>query len=332
MKNDSDNTKRTDAQPVLDLCRFLGAAAIVWLHTVRSPELLPSTAIGRFAVPFFTLATVFFVFEGIRHRPDRTWGQYARGRLARIGLPFVAWTLVGLAYQACLAWGLGRPVEWKGVRLLWEGSTYNLWFLSFLLAVNLAVFPLGMATHDRPRMRGAVAMAAALLGIAIASVPGAMVLSIENDYWRFVVCALSSVFWGVGLALFWSWPASRVLERNASTALGGLLFLAATIGLWRVGGRMPLLESLAGLGVMIVALRPGLGKTPASWRKLGALAFGIYLAHPLFMSVYDGLAKRLPVDRLAWQYDVGLFVLVLGSSVLLAWLLHRYRWTRWLAP
>ena len=48
-----------------DAARLLAALAIVWLHAIRSPALLPSTSLGRFAVPFFTAAAVFLICESL---------------------------------------------------------------------------------------------------------------------------------------------------------------------------------------------------------------------------------------------------------------------------
>ena len=68
----------------LDAARLLAVYGIVWLHAVRSETLLGWQVLGRFAVPFFVFAAVFFVFEGLRRQPARGLAHYGQSRIVRL--------------------------------------------------------------------------------------------------------------------------------------------------------------------------------------------------------------------------------------------------------
>jgi surface polysaccharide O-acyltransferase-like enzyme len=59
------------------------------------------------------------------------------------------------------------------------------------------------------------------------------------------------------------------------------------------------------------------------------LAYGIYLSHLLFIKTLEAVGSKLHVP-LSLGSSLGIFVLAAAGSTLLAWLLARSRWTRWL--
>ena len=84
---------------LFDFARLVAIYSIVWLHTLRSPQLVSWTVLGRFAVPFFAAGAAFFVLEGLRRQPQRSIGEYAWGRVRRIYLPFLAWSGIYLVFK-----------------------------------------------------------------------------------------------------------------------------------------------------------------------------------------------------------------------------------------
>src|SRR5262245_31741230 len=75
---------------MIDVVRLVAAAGIVYIHAVRSPELLPSRDFFRFAVPFYLFASLFYQGLSLRNNPSVGLAQHAAKRLKRLYLPFLA--------------------------------------------------------------------------------------------------------------------------------------------------------------------------------------------------------------------------------------------------
>ena len=90
-----------------------------------------------------------------------------------------------------------------------------------------------------------------------------------------------------------------------------------------------LVENLAGVLVLLVALRPPASPLLRRFGSFPSLAYGIYFCHLLPIKICESLATRrgLPIS---WQLDVAIFFVSAVAATLLAWLLYRSRWTRWL--
>lgn len=314
---------------MIDVARLAAAYGIIWLHTPRFDALAASRSIGRFAVPFFVFSTVFFVFEGLARRPERTFGQYARARFLRIYLPFMAWSAIYLAFKVVKGFLLPeQPNDYPGVEILWTGGFYHLWFLPFILVVSLLAFVTAKATADRGRVELAVAVAAAVAGIVLAVTPTPGPILRTGAFAGCVADALPAVCWALALGIAVRRPSARFLESPAATMAGLLLAVASTAWVWRFGdAKLP--ATLAGLGVMVAALGPARTAWIGRLAKLGPLAYGIYLGHMLFIKVLEALAVALDAP-VTWQLDVTVFFIAAASSTLLAWALSRRRQMRWL--
>src|ERR1043165_5782748 len=117
-----------------DAARLVAAYCIVWLHSLRSAELAPWNILGRFAVPFFAAAAVFFVIESVRHQPGRTFAEYARNRFRRIYVPFLAWSGIYLVFKLIKSLLVpDQPNDFPGIEALWTGTFFHLWFMPFVL-------------------------------------------------------------------------------------------------------------------------------------------------------------------------------------------------------
>jgi peptidoglycan/LPS O-acetylase OafA/YrhL len=140
--------------------------------------------------------------------------------------------------------------------------------------------------------------------------------------------ALPAVFWGVALAIACRHPASRFLERPGAAVSGLMLGIACTAWVWRHGSS-GFAETLAGLGLMAVALGSAGTARPGRLARLGPLAYGIYLSHLLFIKVFEAAAARFG-SEVGWAQSVSVFLASAAAATLLAWSLSRWRGTRWL--
>lgn len=314
---------------MVDVARLMAAYGIIWLHAVRSEPLADSQALGRFAVPFFVFAAVFFVFEGLRRQPHRTFADYARSRLVRLYLPFLAWSGIYLAFKLAKAILLpDQPNDFPGLDVLWTGSFYHLWFIPFLLVVSLLSFLVAKATLGRPGLETAVAAAAVVEGVLLAVLPTSGAGILGGSQGRLVADALPAACWAIALAIVARHRLMHYVEHISASLLGLALAGACTAWVWHAG-QMRLAENLAGLGFMLVALGPIPGRWVKAVASLGPLAYGIYFSHLLFIKVFEAAAAHLAAPH-CWQLDVASFASSALLSTALAWGLSRWRWSRWL--
>jgi peptidoglycan/LPS O-acetylase OafA/YrhL len=325
-------TPRAASRPrwaTFDLARLIAAYGVVWLHAGRLPSLEASTAAGRFAVPFFVFATVFFVFDGLRRRPWLGFGQYAWSRLVRIYLPFLAWSGIYLALKLAKAAVLPEQENvFPGWSVLWTGSFYHLWFLPFILVVSLAAFALGKAVLGCPAADGALVVACLAAGLLWALMPAPASGPLASGRGLLVASAVPSACWAVALALLYRGAVADYLKQPAALLAAALLLVGATAWVWQCHSSK-LAPTLAGLGFMLLALGPSVGGWAARLSTFGPLAYGIYLSHLLFIKVFESLLAKLgrPVS---WQTDAAVFAATCLLSTLLAWALSRHGATRWL--
>jgi surface polysaccharide O-acyltransferase-like enzyme len=320
---------------MLDLARLAAAYAILWLHTPQSPELQNSMAIGRFAVPFFVLATVLLVFEGVSRDPQRSWRRYTAARCARLYLPFLAWTGVYLAFKVFKGLLLpGEPNDYPGLDVLWAGGCWHLWFLPFILGVSLMAFAAAKTLAVRPELAPWLCVTAFTAGLVVAisplssaPVPASSGFMPAALYRQLVLDAFLAALWGIAIAVACRNVGMRVLEHRVMAIAGALLLVAGTVWVWNFG-RDRLVETLAGLGCLMVAFSPR-QVTSHFVREIGALAFGIYLAHVLWIKIFQTVATKAGFP-LVWQRDVMVFLASAAASTLLVWAMSRSRWTRWM--
>lgn len=141
--------------------------------------------------------------------------------------------------------------------------------------------------------------------------------------------ALPSVFWGLALSLChrrggWRSIANPVCSVVAALATG---FILVEI---RYVERSLLLENLAGMGILMVALtdRRILG---THWlEEFSPLAFGIYLSHLLVLEIVEAIAFKLAWDVMP-KLDIMIFLITAVVSTLATFVLAKSPRLRWLA-
>ncbi len=322
---------RSIARPrrtMFDVIRLVAAYAIIWLHTPRSPVFQSSTAVGRFAVPFFVCATIFFIWQGLVDKPRREFHPYARSRFTRIYLPFLAWSLIYLAFKAAKRIALPEePNDFPGLEFLWTGSFYHLWFMPFILVVSLVVFLLGRVLVRRPRAESTAAVLCVFVGGLLASSPvGAWML--ERNGAVLVWNALPAVFWGIALSIAYHRGMARILQHPTAGAAGLIAAGLCTAWIWHFG-RDNLAENLAGVACTIVALAPWNARSLRQLAQFGPLAYGIYLSHLLFIKSAEAVFTKLGGGN-SGLADVAVFAAAVVGSTALAWCLSQSGYTRWL--
>jgi len=312
----------------LDAGRLIAAIAVIYWHSVTDPTCRRFLGLASWSVPFFSAAAVFLLAGGLARNPLRPLPAYVRERLVRIGAPFVAWSAVYLLARNAEHWLVASkpvvPFEWP---MLWIGTAHHLWFLPFIMAVCLLLFlPLRfMQTHRALIPIVGVLSLAAAAAIAILPGPPEHLDYLLMQAWVTAPAVLGAVAlacaasrWGLAWATTIRWP------------LVGLALLALLLNTspWSSRGT----ANLTGVLALLVCL----GNWPSDFllrfRPWGALAYGIYLVHILFVIV-----ARLVLQR-GLHLDTGpalsllTFAISAPCSVAAAWLLVRSRWTKWLCP
>ena len=109
--------------------------------------------------------------------------------------------------------------------------------------------------------------------------------------------------------------------------LGVIVIIGATGWIFHAG-RNAALENLAGIAALAAAMGPWDGPFIRLAARFGKHAYGIYLAHLLFLELFFAIlaaqASRIP-GPCALE-----FAAALGFSYALVWLLSQWRGTRWL--
>jgi peptidoglycan/LPS O-acetylase OafA/YrhL len=114
------------------------------------------------------------------------------------------------------------------------------------------------------------------------------------------------------------------------TSAAALALFAALVVWLAVFGRNTLVESLSGMMLLVAALQHRAPKSISRIGRFGAVAFGIYLSHPLFTKTLEVVGAKLHVST-NWQLDLTIFTIAALGSTALSWFLAQHRSTRWLS-
>lgn len=327
-QSQSTSLLQQDRLPQLDAARVIAMFGIIWIHSARSTEMVPTMAKARFAVPFFVAAAVLMILRGFYAKPDRSLVRFTTTRLYRLGLPFVAWTIIYLLFK--LAKRMVAPDQandFPGWEILFLGSAYHLWFLPYLMIVSLLV---GYSARfivrvDQPALWGCAAATVAI-GWACTPYPGHQ---LGWDGLHFMWLATPAVF--SAYAIFWLLQCRRDWWRNRGLIQisSAFVLVGSTLFLIKVG-RHALAETLAGISFLLLTLQwSASGSIAQRLGQLAPLTYGIYLSHLLFIKVGESVAQRLGAT-VSPVSDLVLFAFALWGSLSLSWLLSLSPKTRWL--
>lgn len=301
--------------------RFVAAISIVWLHTVSSAALLESSVLGRFAVPFFTIAAVFMIFISNSRKPQPDFWIYAKKRFRRTYVPFIIWSLIYLIVRSINRIFLTSGAPLIGNDVLWTGTTHHLWFLPFILVVSLITFLITRLAFVGTKSRAILFMISITLSIVL------FVWRIPNPYTTLGYTGalsyevLPSVFFGICLSLIYLSSKRYWVTSGYTAILGALLFLS-TFAVLLSFGRNIFFENIAGLGALLLALYPFQTKAVDFMQALGNMAFTIYLVHVLFVEGMQDMASLVHLNG-STGLDIFIFITSVLLSIGAAWILHR---------
>jgi surface polysaccharide O-acyltransferase-like enzyme len=316
-----------------DSLRLVASIAIVWAHTPRCPELLWLTPLGSFGTSFFTGASIYFMTQGLKRDPQRSFRAYAETRFRKLYLPFMAWSVVYLIFRDLSRHFVSRePLVGVGPMTFISGGQMHLWFLPFILISSLAAFPIvrmALASGARARL---ISCACALTGLTLTLLP-TPAFAPEVDTTNFYRCAwfaLPAVLWGIAVALsdeLVAWLRSRA---PLSTLIAVVIAaLSVTAGVRH--GVMVWEKNLAGTAWLLAALSIPRGRWHGVLGRWAPLAFGLYLVHPLVLGMLRAAMQVARVPQAPWL-DVTYFPLAVVLGVAVAWCMRQNRSLRWLVP
>lgn len=252
----------------IDMLRFAAAFGVVWAHM-----LLPDAwaAFGYTALSIFLILVPFLSIHAI-NRPDRKGQERPCGvsylRVQRILWPWLFWCLVFkvlITYQSRDAWSffsLKEPFS------LLVGPSIHLWFLPFILIASAVLLPLSRRLDTREAVITA-SIGAALVSMVCVYLHDNATLPEPFGQWAF---AVPPFLYGL-LAAY-----GRKFQIDIVPALSfvgvSLLFMTLSDAPW-------LLFSILALPIFALVLI--FERRCQAFHVLGALSFGIYLIHPIFL-------------------------------------------------
>ncbi len=329
----------------VDAVRLICIFWVIWIHTTEAPELRFMLAFVRFRMPVFVILSVFFLLASQEKHPQRTFVKYAVQRLKNLYVPFLAWSAIYYLLHGCYDYFL-RHAGWPAVSrgILIHGQAVHLWFVPFIVAVDILTFPVArwlLAHASRPAL---IAWPALLLGVIAAAAvgPGFTDSVIDYDY----PAHLKDLLWRVitlgpciplGLAAFFIFKSQSSRPKTAVARSGWLVVLGVAIVVAAVAahvltGPHPLPESAAALGIVLLALVP----MHAAWlihlARWGGYSFGMYLAHLVFVDAFHILREFVFHLPPSWWFDLLSLLLCVPATLALTLALDRSRFTRWLVP
>lgn len=333
----------------MDAARVMAALGVVWLHSMTAKGLddpsMPANVMGRFGVPFFSASAAYLCVEGVLNKPDRPAGAYIKGRVTRLLLPFLIWSVIYAVARSIKPLLLNgeNKIGWS-VSLLWTGTAQHLWFLPYICGATIALFLLARVARPVPTIAavGCFVVAAATIWTKMNFLndllpPG----RVREQLYTLILTAdtLPALMFGAGLAFALRgrpWMAVVGERAKAIGVVGGLACVACSL-VWLFGiDRHNSFENAAGIGLLFFGLAPFRGPIVTWIAKLGAVSFGIYLMHILFVDFMHSMAPqilakaKITLSDSVW--DVLTFVVAVVASAIGSLILKRIKPLSWLVP
>ena len=314
---------------VFDIMRFFSALCIIWLHTPESRQLEPYITLSRFAVPFFTYASVFLVFLSLERHPEQTFVSYALARFRRIYLMFLVWTAIYVVIHHAASLILDSThtssLRWS---LLWSGAASHLWFLPFILLACLLANLLARCCRSSVIFKWVIFSVCIMAGVLLAlfprpDVPEAIRYSSGLSY-----DTSPSLMWGIAFAILYT-TLGATYFKSAGMPIIGLAILILFTALGLIYGRHNFYENMAGFGVLLIALWPSTSSKLKPLAYFGPMGLGIYAAHLMFVEGFQDIAAQFGYVRL-WWLDGTVWLLATVASLGVVLVFCRWRLTRWL--
>ncbi|MBY0313515.1 MAG: acyltransferase [Phycisphaerales bacterium] len=322
----------------LDLVRGVAAIGVIWVHVGRSPEWasLNLSALGAAGTAYLNILAGFFTIIALQKflAKGQTSGRFLRHRFWRIGAPFVVWSGVYLAARGVnyLVFGKVTGFEWDWT-VLFYGTIYHLWFLPYLIMATVVTFPMIYLGLKRPQVLIPMAALMMMLAASIILLPPIPLPEDHTDPFRIagiVIGRLPGFLLGLGFGMLWT--AGYRPRVGKQTAL--VCLIVAAVAVWlTVASELPqlLLNRVAGVCGLIAAFAPWRGVIAQRLASMGALGFGVYLSHVLFVELAVAVMRRIRVEPSITTDLIALSFVVLASFGL-SHAIRNVRALRWLIP
>ncbi|MCF7702195.1 acyltransferase family protein [Loktanella sp. M215] len=247
----------------LDLARLVAAFGIVAFHAGG-----PGAAVGYAGLPFFLILLVAYA-RPAAHVMD--FGRFTIVRAHRLLQPWVIWSAIYGTLKLLEATLTGRPLSQEfNAGMILTGPALHLWFLPFAFLVSILLYP--ALRLVRPT---AIVIACTLLvgtGLAMSGLQQDRLFPTPIAQWLF---AGPAVCLGVALGFY---QGRTVVQAMIWSIFMGIAFAAG----WTAG--VPQL-AIAGGVFILCTLCPTHSTAFSRWAS--NVAMGVYLVHPLCLSVLD---------------------------------------------
>lgn len=289
--------KLNEQNALVDYGRFAGAIGIVLFHTN-----LPGSEFGLAALPLFTVFLSFFATASSR---ATDFGEMLRDRHARLLAPWYFWCLVyGAAKLADVFIGgqsLDSEFHWF---MLGTGPSIHLWYLPFAFLLSIAIYLFVWRNRLLPETFTIVSILTPLVSLACLSMNGDALPPPPLAQWLYVIPA---ALFGIALGLAGN-STSKVL---IVVSLACATVVIALLLQWTYG----LLQFVISTALATLLLRTFSQSTALS-SALGRASLGIYLVHPLVISI----VSRFPGSG---EMGFGLFAVVILLSLAMVLIAQR---------
>jgi surface polysaccharide O-acyltransferase-like enzyme len=277
----------------IDALKSVGILTVVLIHSVRAP--FDPTVSGieiwlghltRFAVPAFLVASGF-LYAGVPATAQRT-----RQRLRRIGVPYLAASLLGQLWW--LAHGESSETGYWPLDLLF-GSSMGPYYYVFVIVGLVLVTPLFARLGHRTQVAVLIALAAAQWWVDAAS------------------GMLTTFFWHLrNPLLWWAYFAAGWIARDHYDAMAAWIAAHRALLLASGSAIVVALSAISGLDeprllvrtaawaniwaicAMIFIAASGVERLPAALRTLSDATYPIYLLHMFFVLAATDLLPPPP--------------------------------------
>lgn len=316
--------------------------------------------LSLFCVPAFIFLSGFVLLYQYFDKPmtPRALGDFYLKRFKQLVIPYV---VISLGYELAVhvmsgkAWEPMEMLHQFGEHLLYGKSYAHLYYV--IITIQLYVlFPLLLLLFRKLR---SLAWMAVLIGFVIQW----SFYLMNREYWHLASKGSWSFTYFFIFMLGAYLGMKRLLDSKredesdtrqgasiltkVAAAIVGLMWVAATTGfLWmyidlRTGGPVPegywfevgyqlytLLTTIVLLRVCVALNGNAISRSIAKiLQQLGALSFGIYLIHPLFLILYRRYVPESGWPPLYHSWIAGSYITALGVSIVV--LLFMYRYIHW---
>jgi len=319
-----------------DVLRVIAALAVVWIHTMEFGALDSQVFWARFAVPSFTVISIFLLGMSSTRKDISAVSRDAVKRAWSVYRLFLIWNGIYLIARATKHSVLhqGQSIHWCFSAAAIAGFVGQLWYLPFIaLCSLLLVLPLRWFIGLTGARAFSVSIALLLASYGVNVAAAHMPVDYAHYPWTYFVF-LSLATLPAALLVF---PVAWLFNRRAdlfSKMEIGVAFPIVAVALLFASSK---LSSTANLLHNVAALFLVMGSLPWMpyfansnvWRRAGELALPVYLIHILVLDFLRAGAHGLHLNESA-ALEIGLFLLTVMASFLTAALLSSKAQLAWL--